>query len=739
MEESNEDAGSAVIATLATTTTAADEENERYFEILQNYELERLQKEAEEKELEAQLLRDIERAKTMSLQDEELGEIVSNGYVEDSEETVRLYIDGPAMRVLNTNNNSTNYDDRNVDSDSDVDTPAIQRSNGLEEDEDNYAYELRVLKERGILPADFSGGQNREDYAHELRVLKERGLLPADFSGGQNREDYAHELRVLKERGLLPADFSRQDDDDGDDNAHGLLPVDFKEPDEADYADELKVLKERGIVPSNWGDPRTRNRCLGSPAGRRGQDRDNIEENDLFGDGVASSSVALMDIHHPFPFDQDGIPVNWYKSNIPVNESGQLYTLNPLFPGEDEYETIATDFCLADLEVLKIERLQSLILLRRFRQEQEHLLEMRQSGFQLNARYLYHGTTVNKVRICEEGLDARLSMTGCFGRGIYFSDNPKKCIQYVKRSASNDGEDTFMLMCRVILGHAKEYPKGEMDRTLKREPEKETPTGGWRFYDSVKGCPIDFNEFVVYENRRAMIEYIITFQRAEKPFDPENSSSKSVTKNILDLPASYNFVEAMEAGAAASLEELCASAASIEFDSPDDKEDYIRFKMTPELWEHMRRIEAVRESVRRKRAEDRGEHYKNPTKEQKTRDRIMWRKVLKMNRLEDEVILPGPTSTGTNNTATGTNNTATGTNNTATGTNNMSAPTTDPEEHPIIPTELDLDSVRQVEDLLITDFLSVTATDDRGVAQLLLERCAMNLDQAIALYFEEQS
>lgn len=38
----------------------------------------------------------------------------------------------------------------------------------------------------------------------------------------------------------------------------------------------------------------------------------------------------------------------------------------------------------------------------------------------LNECYLYHGTQANKLDLCEEGLDSRLSFQGCFGRGIYF-------------------------------------------------------------------------------------------------------------------------------------------------------------------------------------------------------------------------------------------------------------------------------------------------------------------------------
>ena len=52
MEEANEDGAAAVVAPSTSHDAAANEQNERYFEILQNYELERLQKETEDKEIE---------------------------------------------------------------------------------------------------------------------------------------------------------------------------------------------------------------------------------------------------------------------------------------------------------------------------------------------------------------------------------------------------------------------------------------------------------------------------------------------------------------------------------------------------------------------------------------------------------------------------------------------------------------------------------------------------------------
>lgn len=53
----------------------------------------------------------------------------------------------------------------------------------------------------------------------------------------------------------------------------------------------------------------------------------------------------------------------------------------------------------------------------------------------------------------------------------------------------------------------------------------------------LQGCPRDYNEFVVYENRRAMIEYIISFQLDSKGDEelktlspsPFNGSKSNIT------------------------------------------------------------------------------------------------------------------------------------------------------------------------------------------------------------------
>ncbi|RUS81602.1 hypothetical protein EGW08_010615 [Elysia chlorotica] len=208
-----------------------------------------------------------------------------------------------------------------------------------------------------------------------------------------------------------------------------------------------------------------------------------------------------------------------------ASSNGKHHSLTVLSESDERFKEISIDFKNAGMGVTKVEMLQNGILWKRYATEREMIIEQRQktgTDFKLNERYLYHGTSVKKSYICDEGLDSRMSNEGCFGKGIYFSDFPKKCIKYAQRG---NGDESYILLARVILGDPKVYPKGQKARALKREPEKEEPYTGHRFYDSVEGCPVNHKEFVVYDSRRALVEGIITFtakikEKKEKKSQP---------------------------------------------------------------------------------------------------------------------------------------------------------------------------------------------------------------------------
>jgi hypothetical protein len=217
------------------------------------------------------------------------------------------------------------------------------------------------------------------------------------------------------------------------------------------------------------------------------------------------------------------------------DDDNRPFTLTTVNSNEAMYKEICIDFENADIIVVSIEKLTNLHLWKRYVTERDLMLQQRlniDSDFKLNEKYLYHGTSVLKSDICEEGLDSRMSKQGCFGKGIYFSDYPRKCIKYAEKG---DTTESFILLMRVILGTPKVFAKGQKDRALVREPEKSPPYTGFRFYDSVEGCPVNHKEFVVYENRRALVECIISYRRKDTINPLPLATESTAARNNVDI------------------------------------------------------------------------------------------------------------------------------------------------------------------------------------------------------------
>lgn len=278
-------------------------------------------------------------------------------------------------------------------------------------------------------------------------TVKSRRRLSLDNTDDTANEDTAEEIRYLQRHGVLPKDFPSLNT--GDDDKY----------DDSDLAEEIKVLLSEGgitdvdaeLMKRNWESSVKSAKLLDS----------------------RSSKIKIPS------FDKNGIPVVWTK----CDKNSKAHRLVKIEPGLDIYDQIEQEFQKVNIGIKKIERLESVRQLRRFKSEMEDIQSHRKSGFDLNIQYLYHGTNVDLERLCEEGLDQRLSRMGYFGKGIYFSDNPLKCVHY-SEDCSGPSE-VYILMCRVILGTSKVYSAGCYDTTLKREPEKEDQSDGWRYYDSV--------------------------------------------------------------------------------------------------------------------------------------------------------------------------------------------------------------------------------------------------------------
>lgn len=111
---------------------------------------------------------------------------------------------------------------------------------------------------------------------------------------------------------------------------------------------------------------------------------------------------------------------------------------------------------------------------------------------------LYHTSKQGFDELISEGLDQRLSSVGLFGRGIYATSSPIKAASYWKGC----NEIKTMFQVRMNLGNMYTFPNNIFDSKLLCPP---------RGFDSVQGNMTGNNEYIVYENDRCYIEYMIQY------------------------------------------------------------------------------------------------------------------------------------------------------------------------------------------------------------------------------------
>ncbi|XP_072029818.1 uncharacterized protein [Amphiura filiformis] len=253
---------------------------------------------------------------------------------------------------------------------------------------------------------------------------------------------------------------------------------------------------------------------------------------------VSPANSALQ----PFPVGDFNIPCNWDSDNH-NSRNIQPFTLVKLSEKCWEYASIEGEFSKAGAKIMRIDRIENKELWEKFHAESKRMLRSRTA---VNEVYLFHGSKGKKEDICHEGLDQRLSRIGHFGRGIYFSNDVRKCFFYTKEKKDHSDEDKqcTVYKCRVLLGIVKVYPKGQNAKDLKREPQLDKPGPlGIKYYDSVQGQISEFEEFIVYKSERVLPEYIITCL-------PPKSSSSAPLNSSQSLPAFTNNVQSSSSAAA---------------------------------------------------------------------------------------------------------------------------------------------------------------------------------------------
>jgi hypothetical protein len=119
---------------------------------------------------------------------------------------------------------------------------------------------------------------------------------------------------------------------------------------------------------------------------------------------------------------------------------------------------------------------------------------------------LFHGTRATPPEVIyksEEGFNINYSADGMWGKAIYFAYNSSYSNSYAS-SLPNGSKQMFM--ATVLIGKEIEL---NPDRTL-REPPMQPNTN--IKYDSIKGNTGGSDVIMVYSNKKAYPQYLITYR-----------------------------------------------------------------------------------------------------------------------------------------------------------------------------------------------------------------------------------
>jgi poly [ADP-ribose] polymerase len=150
-------------------------------------------------------------------------------------------------------------------------------------------------------------------------------------------------------------------------------------------------------------------------------------------------------------------------------------------------------------------------------QKDKHLKPMKEIG---NVKPLFHGSgPQNILGISKHGLLMRppgVYITGSmFGNGLYFADQSSKSEQYSfnRFNAGARGRDHstfFMFVADVALGTIKEYEDAQTH--LNKAPN------GYHSVLGKKGRYLAHNEFIVYEIKQHILQYLIEFKTSGRGY-----------------------------------------------------------------------------------------------------------------------------------------------------------------------------------------------------------------------------
>lgn len=173
-----------------------------------------------------------------------------------------------------------------------------------------------------------------------------------------------------------------------------------------------------------------------------------------------------------------------------------------------------------------------------------------------NRKLLFHGTRLtNIVGIMTNGLKLP-QRGGMFRKGIFFSDSVSRSVHFCGPSIST--VDTFMLLCEVALGRCEDarairsYGIDDRPDSFQRlgsyNPRTNhvrpdgliVPNGELELRDPSNNFG-SFNEYILYDESRVKIKYLIKIKINESPLDqiipnPLNLANPANLLNPMNLP-----------------------------------------------------------------------------------------------------------------------------------------------------------------------------------------------------------
>ena len=184
---------------------------------------------------------------------------------------------------------------------------------------------------------------NEEERSDKAIISKRRPSLD-NFDVDLTVEDTTDEIQYLKSQGILPKDFP------------SVNTGDYEKYDDADLAEEIKVLLAKGVITDEDAELMRRNWQSSLKSARLLDCR--------------SCRICIPS------FNRNGIPVNWTD----CDKNSKIHKLVKLKPGFDIYNLIEQEFCKVNIGIKKIERLENVRQLRRFKSESEEIQNHRSPG-----------------------------------------------------------------------------------------------------------------------------------------------------------------------------------------------------------------------------------------------------------------------------------------------------------------------------------------------------------------------